>query len=142
MLRDERLYGRPGTAEWVSGACLLVRRSVLERIGGFDEGFFMYCEDKDLCRRIWSAGFEVRFEPSAVCVHEGGGSAPRPGLLPVLASSRIRYARKHRSWLGAQLERLGIAIGALSHVLISRGGADVRSGHGRAFRRALTRQPV
>jgi hypothetical protein len=142
VIRDERAYTRPGCAEWVSGACVLVRRSVLELLDGFDEGFFLYCEDKDLCRRIWDAGFEVYFEPDAVCVHAGGASAPRPQLLPVLAASRIRYARKHRGRLVAQLERGGVALGALTHVVAARGGAPVRAGHSRALRRALARDPV
>ena len=52
--RDAARYDVPEPAEWLSGACLLVRRSLLEQMDGFDEGFFMYCEDKDLCRRAWA----------------------------------------------------------------------------------------
>ena len=65
-------YERPGTAEWVSGACMLVRRSALEALGGLDEGFFLYSEDTDLCARLWDAGWRVRFEPAARAVHAGG----------------------------------------------------------------------
>ena len=73
---------------------------------GCDEGFFMYGEDIDLCRRLRSAGYELVFEPAAVVEHEGGASAPRANLLPVLAASRLRYAAKHRdgparSWSGS-----------------------------------------
>ena len=78
------------------GACVLVRRSVLEELDGLDEGFFMYCEDIDLCRRFRSSGYELVYEPARSSSHEGGASAPRASLLPVLAASRIRYARKHR----------------------------------------------
>ena len=60
VIRDPLVYERPGPVEWVSGACVLVRRSVLEHIGGWDEGFFLYGEDIDICRRLWEAGFEVR----------------------------------------------------------------------------------
>ena len=63
LVHDAAAYGRPGTAEWVSGACLLVRRSALEALGGLDEGFFLYSEDTDLCARLWDAGWRVRFEP-------------------------------------------------------------------------------
>ena len=96
LVRDAGAYARPGSPEWASGACLLVRRSALERLGGLDDGFFLYCEDLDLCRRLRDAGFDVRFEPAATVVHEGGASAPRAALLPVLAASRVRYARKHQ----------------------------------------------
>jgi GT2 family glycosyltransferase len=138
VIRDEREYERPGSPDWVSGACIAVRRPLLETLGGLDDGFFMYCEDIDLCLRIRRAGFDLRYEPSAVIEHVGGASAPRPGLLPVLAASRIRFARKHRGRAGAFLERLGVAIGALTHIVVSRGGRDMRRGHARAFRAAAS----
>jgi GT2 family glycosyltransferase len=122
-------YDSAAPVEWVSGACMLFRRSVLERLGGFDEGFFMYCEDKDLCRRTWDLGYEVRYEPTAVAGHEGGASAPRARLLPVLASSKIRYARKHEAATTAFAERTGIALQSLTHLVVSRGGRSRRAGH-------------
>ena len=137
VVRDPAAYAAPRATEWLSGACLLVRRNVLEHLDGFDEGFFMYSEDKDLCRRATAAGWEVRFEPTVDVMHLGGASAPRAALLPVLAVSRIRYARKHRSRAGALAERLGIALGALSHALVTRKGGAVRRGHARAFARAV-----
>jgi len=140
VVRRAEPYECPGSAEWLSGACLLVRRSLLERLDGFDEGFFMYCEDKDLCRRAWSAGAAVRFEPAATAVHVGGGGAsgPRAELLPVLAASRVRYARKHAGHVAAQAERLGVALGSLTHALLGRRGPAARRGHARAFVTALT----
>jgi GT2 family glycosyltransferase len=141
LVRDETAYQRPGGPEWVSGACILLRRSVLEELDGLDEGFFMYCEDIDLCLRIWLAGHELRFEPSATVVHEGGGSAPRPSLLPTLAQSRLRYAAKYRTPAAAAIERFGIALGALTHLFVARGGRAARLGHARAFRLAASRGP-
>jgi N-acetylglucosaminyl-diphospho-decaprenol L-rhamnosyltransferase len=129
-------YERQGSPEWVSGACMLVRRRALEELGGLDESFFLYCEDTDLCRRLWDAGHEVRFEPTATAVHEGGASAPRPSLIPVLVSSRVRYASKHRGRLAALLERIGIALGALTHSVVSSGGRAARAGHLRSLRQA------
>jgi N-acetylglucosaminyl-diphospho-decaprenol L-rhamnosyltransferase len=139
LVRDPAAYERTGTPDWVSGACILVRRAVLEQLGGFDEGFFMYCEDIDLCRRIWDAGWEVVFEPSALIVHEGGASAPRTSLLPVLAASRLRYAEKHRSAAAAGAERCGVALSALTHLVAARGGTAARAGHARALRLAVSR---
>ena len=140
VAREAALYDVPTAVEWLSGACLLVRRRLLEQIGGFDDGFFMYCEDKDLCRRAWAEGYVVRFEPSAEAVHVGGGggSGPRGELLPVLAASRIRYARKHAGRHAALAERLGVALGSLTHALVGRGGAIARRGHARAFVVSLT----
>jgi N-acetylglucosaminyl-diphospho-decaprenol L-rhamnosyltransferase len=139
--RRASAYDRTGSPEWASGACLLVRRTALERLGGLDEGFFLYCEDLDLCRRLRDAGYDIRFEPSAVVVHEGGASAPRSALLPVLAASRVRYAQLHQPPHVALLERLGIALGALTHAVISRGGASARRGWLRALVRSLSPRP-
>jgi len=138
LVRDPAAYSQPASPEWVSGACILVKRPVLERLNGFDAEFFMYCEDIDLCRRIRDLELEVRFDPQALVVHGGGASMPRAALLPVLAASRIRYAAKHQPASVALLERIGVALGALTHALISRGGLEARRGWVRALRRALS----
>ena len=139
---DEGVRDRPrdesaGPADGLSGACLLVRRDVLERLGGFDEGFFMYCEDTDLCRRIWQLGLAVRYEPAAVVEHAGGVSAPRSSLLPVLAASRVRYAARHRGRIGAVTERVGVAVASLTQAAVGRGGSAARRGHFGAAVKAL-----
>jgi N-acetylglucosaminyl-diphospho-decaprenol L-rhamnosyltransferase len=136
VIRDESLYEVAQSPDWVSGACLLVKRSVFEQIGGWDESFFLYSEDTDLCRRIRSAGYEVRFLPAATAVHIGGQSSPRSGLLPLLATSRARYAAKHSGAVKARLIRGGIAVSALTHMLVAR-RKDVRDGHAKALRAAL-----
>jgi len=142
LVRDRDAYSSPGSPDWVSGACILVKRTVLDRLQGFDEQFFMYCEDIDLCRRIRDLSLEISFDPEATVVHEGGASMPRAALLPVLASSRIRYAAKHQSRSVALLERAGVAAGALTHAIVSRGGLEMRRGWLRAFVRALAPDPA
>jgi N-acetylglucosaminyl-diphospho-decaprenol L-rhamnosyltransferase len=139
LVRDEALYAERGTPDWVSGACILLRRTALEELGGLDEGFFMYAEDIDLCRRLTEGGYELLFEPAARVEHEGGASAPRTHLLPVLAASRLRYAAKHRTRAGAFLERVGVALEAATHVAVARGGRAARAGHARALRLTVTR---
>jgi N-acetylglucosaminyl-diphospho-decaprenol L-rhamnosyltransferase len=131
IVRDDEAYARPASPDWLSGACMLLRRSTLDRLGGFDEGFFMYSEDQDLCRRARDLGLDVRYEPEAVVRHDGGGSAPRASLLPVLAASRSRYARKHLGQAAGLLARQGIAVGELTHAVVSRGGLAARAGHAR-----------
>jgi GT2 family glycosyltransferase len=134
VVRDASVYQRPAAVEWLSGACLLVKRDVLEELDGWDEGFFLYCEDIDLCKRAQEASFEVRYEPSAVATHVGGGSGSRAALLPVLAASRVRYAQKHEPPGRRAAERFGFALGALTHAVLSRGGLERRAGHARSFR--------
>lgn len=139
IVRDRSRYGVAHAPDWVSGACILVRRDALEELGGWDERYFLYREDADLCRRLWQSGRRVRFEPGATARHVGGASAQRSSLLPVLVDSRLRYASKFGSPLDAALVRLGLALGSATHVVVARGGLDVRKAHARAFVRALTR---
>ena len=78
---------------WVSGAFLLVRRSAFDAVGGFDEGFFLYKEEEDLCLRLRRAGWRVRYVPEVAVRHVGGVVAGRdPGLL---AASVGRFREKH-----------------------------------------------
>jgi N-acetylglucosaminyl-diphospho-decaprenol L-rhamnosyltransferase len=137
VVRDPAAYEQAGSPDWVSGAALLIRRTLLEQLDGLDETFFMYCEDADLCRRVWSAGYGVHYEPEATIAHRGGASAPRSSLLPVLAASRIAYARKHGGRVAAVLERAGLGVEALTRTIVARGGRSARAGHLRALRVAL-----
>jgi N-acetylglucosaminyl-diphospho-decaprenol L-rhamnosyltransferase len=61
--------------DWVSGACFLVRRTAFDMVGGFDEAYFMYVEDVDLCWRLGQAGWRIGYEPGGRVVHALGGSS-------------------------------------------------------------------
>ena len=89
--------GAPRVVDYVEGACMLVRRSAYRHAGGFDEGYFMYAEDVDLCRTLRDAGWEVWYQPAAVVTHLGGGSSlqRKPEREGDLYRSRVRYFRKH-----------------------------------------------
>jgi len=63
------------TVDWVSGACMLVRRSAFDEVGGFDPRYFLYWEDADLCRRLRARGHEIRYVPGATAVHQVGHSS-------------------------------------------------------------------
>lgn len=77
---------KPKDVAWLSAACLLARREVIDQVGGFDENFFIYFEDIDLCRRIRAAGWRLIFDPRVQVQHEGGATtAPKP------RSSRLEY---------------------------------------------------
>lgn len=81
--------------DWVSGAAMLVRREAFEQIGGFDERFFMYVEDLDLCDRMRQAGWKVVYHPGAEVVHDVGGSSRRLPYRMIAHHhlSALRYAR-------------------------------------------------
>jgi GT2 family glycosyltransferase len=97
-LREVEQRGRSESEpDWVSGACLLARREALEAVGLFDEGFFLYEEDVDLCLRLRRAGWRIVYTPAATVVHHLGRSVAR---IPSRARieyhrSHIRYYRKH-----------------------------------------------
>jgi GT2 family glycosyltransferase len=67
----------PQEVDWVSGACLLVRRQTVERVGGLDENIFMYFEDNDWCLRIRQAGWKICYNPQVSIIHLGGQSLAR-----------------------------------------------------------------
>lgn len=67
--------GGSAVVDWVSGACMLVQRDALVRVGGFDERYFLYWEDADLCRRLRHVGYHIRYVPVATAVHRVGHSS-------------------------------------------------------------------
>lgn len=71
-LMAERDQAAARDVDWVSGACFLARREALDAVGGFDETYFMYLEDVDLCWRVGRAGWRVRYEPAADVAHVKG----------------------------------------------------------------------
>jgi N-acetylglucosaminyl-diphospho-decaprenol L-rhamnosyltransferase len=84
--------------QWVSGSCCLLRREALDQVGLFDEGYFLYVEDVDLCTRLRAAGWEVRFSPELEVVHIGGISTAGSRQMVFEHSRSIyRYFVKFRS---------------------------------------------
>lgn len=76
VLSDAPPEGNAGIdVDWVSGACMLARRDALLRVNGFDERYFLYWEDADICRRLRAQGYSVRYVPSAAAIHRVGHSS-------------------------------------------------------------------
>ena len=94
--------------DWAMGAALLVRREALDEVGLFDEGFFIYSEETDLCRRLRSAGWRTQYFPSVTVVHhESQFSAGIPERrINEMWRGRHRYWRKHHSAVGAGVAAL------------------------------------
>jgi len=81
--------------DWLSGACMLARTDALRSVHGFDERYFLYWEDADLCRRLRGAGHQIRYVPSAAAVHRVGHSSSTvrvPALKAFHASAYLYYA--------------------------------------------------
>ncbi|MGE3276301.1 MAG: glycosyltransferase family 2 protein [Vicinamibacterales bacterium] len=91
-----------GERDWVSGACLALRREDLEAVGLLDERYFMYTEDVDLCVALRARGRAVLFVPQAEIVHRRGTAGPRnPALARLRRQSQVAYYEKHHPrWVG------------------------------------------
>jgi N-acetylglucosaminyl-diphospho-decaprenol L-rhamnosyltransferase len=101
--------------DWVSGACLALRREAFDAVGGFDPSYFMFVEDVDLCARLWEAGWSVVFSPVAEVTHVVGASVGARPFRMVVEHARSlnffftrRYARGWRR-VAVPLIRLGLA---------------------------------
>jgi N-acetylglucosaminyl-diphospho-decaprenol L-rhamnosyltransferase len=77
--------------DWVSGACLLLRRVALDQVGPLDGQFFMYFEDNDLCLRLRRAGWQVYYEPQVAITHLGGQSLRRNPRAQAAYQTSLRY---------------------------------------------------
>lgn len=82
---------------WVSGCCLMIRPAVFHNVGGFDENFFLFEEDTDLCLRVLETGHRVVYWPEAVVYHAEGESAKavRPFALLTFYRSKLHFSRKY-----------------------------------------------
>jgi hypothetical protein len=97
----DRLTRQPRVVDWVSGACLLVRRTDAEAVGLLDERYFMYAEDVDFCAAVRARGRKVLFTPAAEVVHVRGqsvASAPAATEAAYRRSQLAFYAKHHPRW--------------------------------------------
>lgn len=98
---DDLAQSGPVSVDWVSGACFAVRRQAWEELGGFDESYFMYAEDMDLCWRAGHAGWAVLHHPDAIVTHVQGVSTSAHPYAMALAHHRsaLRFAwRSSTGW--------------------------------------------
>jgi N-acetylglucosaminyl-diphospho-decaprenol L-rhamnosyltransferase len=110
-------------ADWVSGSCFLARREALEELGGFDEAYFMYAEEIDLCWRAHHAGWGVGFAGSAVVTHVGGASTARHPYRMLLEHHRsaLRFSvRTTAGWRRVTLPLAALVLAARLAVATAR----------------------
>ena len=89
-------YDSEHEAEWALGAVMLFTRDVFDRLGGWDESYFLYSEETDFCLRARDLGVGTWFVPDAVVVHEGGGSGQSARTHSMMVVNRVRcYGRRH-----------------------------------------------
>jgi N-acetylglucosaminyl-diphospho-decaprenol L-rhamnosyltransferase len=95
------------TVDWVSGACMLMRRCTLDEVGGFDEDYWMYWEDADICRRLKDRGWGTILCTDAYAHHSTGSSGRTERTIEAFHSSAARYYERHvaRNTVTARLAR-------------------------------------
>ncbi|NOZ06362.1 MAG: glycosyltransferase family 2 protein [Chloroflexi bacterium] len=111
----------PRQVDVVQGACLILRREVLDNVGLLDEEYFIYSEEVDLCYRIWRAGWRIFWVPQAGVVHYEGQSTRQvaPQMFLRLYEGKVLFFRKNQGWVAAQIYKLILLATALARLAIS-----------------------
>jgi len=128
-----------GEVDWVQGSALMARRAVYEQIGGLDEGFFMFSEELDWCKRAKDAGWRVLYVGTAQIVHHGGKSTEQIAARKHIYfhQSKLRYFRKHHGWMAAQSLRIFLLLNYVWQIGLE--GAKGLGDHKRDLRRERIR---
>jgi GT2 family glycosyltransferase len=110
-LASTDMQGGCAEVDWVTGAFLMVRRDVFESLGGFDEHFFMYWEDSDLCLRALQAGWKTMYDPRAEVVHWTGRASRHAPVRSLVAFHRsvFHHYWKHGSWMARSAAPIVVA---------------------------------
>jgi N-acetylglucosaminyl-diphospho-decaprenol L-rhamnosyltransferase len=142
---DMEIYDREMACDWTSGSFMLARREAIESAGFLDERFFMYSDETDLCRRIKTAGWEIRHLPQMTIIHHYDRGGVKPHVEALTAYNRVVYARKHLPGLHWRLYALAVFLRhALRSVYAGTGevAASRREANRAAVRVLLGRSPV
>lgn len=125
--------------DWVTGACMLTRREVVEQVGGMDAAYFMYSEELDWCKRIKGAGWRVVYLPTAAVVHHVGKSSEQAVTARHINFNRakLRYFRKHHGYWAYSFLRVAILKQYLFQICIE--GCKGVLGHKRPLRKQRVR---
>lgn len=113
-------YSTTRLVDWVTGACLLIRKEIFERIGGFDENIFMFYEDVDLCFRVKKLGHNIVFFPDAEITHIQGGSWKNYRETPIShgCKSALYFFKKHYPYWQSYVLKLFLIVEILLSIII------------------------
>ncbi|HEC83939.1 MAG: glycosyltransferase family 2 protein [Candidatus Parabeggiatoa sp. nov. 2] len=152
--RVDRTWADPDQAaivDWVPGAFSIMPRHVLEEVGYFDEQFFLYYEEVDLCKRIQAKGYNICYWPDVVVVHLGGESSKTLKELKIYSTgkqislwqmrSALLFYRKHygalSAWLWMQMENLWLMLRALKNGWSKQADKQQKAAYSKTMRRLL-----
>lgn len=114
----EKFEKRIWEVEWVEGSFLMTRKDIWLKLGGLDEGFFMYVEDVDYCKRVVDLGYKVVFDANVAYVHYGGYSVSR---LEMLVFGYRRFLDRHFRGLDRYIGHLVLNIGLVARLVLFSG---------------------
>jgi N-acetylglucosaminyl-diphospho-decaprenol L-rhamnosyltransferase len=100
LARARRNEWRPRSVDWILGAALAIRHEAFDAVGGFDEAYFLYQEEVDLCHRLQAAGWEIHYAPVATVLHVGGASTSQRA-----AETFGQFVRSTQRFAGHRLSR-------------------------------------
>ncbi len=106
--------------DFVSGGFLMIRREVFEKLNGFDENYFMYIEDSDLCFRAKKIGYKTKFSPKATIQHMGQGSSNRTFAIINIYKGLVYFNKKHSNYLEYLFVRFALKTKALLLVILGK----------------------
>ncbi len=101
--KDSGQYNEIAEIGWASGACLFIKASVYNQLGGLDEDFFAHMEEIDLCWRIWNAGYTIVYFPKSEIFHIGGGTLPKNSSYKTFLNFRNSLYLFHKNYPGNDL---------------------------------------
>lgn len=101
VVSSPRRYARPALVDWATGAAVMISSSCWERLGPWDESFFLYSEETEYMLRAREAALPVIYVPTAVCRHRGGESGTSPQLWALLMANKVRLFRRSHGRAGS-----------------------------------------
>lgn len=122
--------------DFVSGGFMMVRANVFKRLNGFDENFFMYVEDMELCYRVRKFGFDTFFTPDVVIAHAGQGSSNRTFAIINIYKGLLYFFKKHKNVLEYWIIKIALNLKAVSVYFL--GVVTNNSYYKETYRKALT----
>ncbi|MEU8173287.1 glycosyltransferase family 2 protein [Microbispora hainanensis] len=123
VITDPAVYERPGTADWATGAALLMSVRTLAEVGAWDESFLLYSEETEYALRAAERGWRLWYEPAAVVEHIGGEAKVNPMLAALLAVNKVRLFRRRRGPVASAAYYLAVVLGESVRALRGRRAA-------------------